>query len=334
MFRSEFVDAINIIHMVHEYRESGGGELVLNDFFNFPQNLENLYGVPYEKGEAFYRGLTLTKNNKLTLKDAVYRPQALNRYLYRPILIWNVEGEDLAIVGKNKIMESMVLLCTNAFSWNKFPLEWSNGCFKEYVKNLAIANNKILEDFSEEVFKVNKIIYDRNITHFKKWSNRNINIETDACGELDFIFIYDGKLFIADCKHSVLRNDMNNWKNDYAAFEINKNAYNKTMDRKIVFLEKVKDAIEEHFQVILQDRNFKLGAVAIEGIFIVNYPTFIMYNNRYRIYTLKGLEEIVTGKYRDPEYKVNVEENGVSRRLTIKYPYFQKPDYTLFNFEE
>ena len=88
--------------------------------------------------------------------------------------------------------------------------------------------------------------------------------------------------------------------------------------------------IEEHFQVKLNDRNFHLGRITIEPIFIVNTPTFMMYNNPFRIYTLKDFEYLIQGKFVDKIYKIPIDE-GKPDTVDIKYPYFKKPGYKVFD---
>jgi len=329
----EYDKAVATIQLIHEHFKSQGGKLGLYEWSMFPKNLEHLYGVPYDKGEIFFKGLTLSKENKMSLRDAVYKPQNLNRYLYRPFLIWNVDDIDLTIIGEGIFIESIMSLCTNSFGWNKYPPEWGNDCFKAFIKDKVYRNDKILEDAAEQILKENLIIYDRNITHFKKWNNQNLNIEHEECGELDFIFLYDGAIFIADSKHQTSRYDMNNYKNDYHSFETSKKAYNKTLSKKLSYLKTRTSEIEEHFQVILKDKNFKLSTQLLKGIFIVNTPTFIMYNNEHRIYTIKAFEDLVTGKYIDQSFQIIIQEEGQDKFLFVKYPYFRKPNYLVFNPE-
>ena len=125
---------------------------------------------------------------------------------------------------------------------------------------------------------------------------------------------------------------MNGFKNDYSAFETNKKSYNKTMKRKIEYLQNKIFEIEENFQVILKDDCFKLRAAEIEGIFVINTPTFIMYNNQYRIYTLKSFEELITGKFKDKTFTImDIDNDEVVR---FEYPYFRKPEYVVFENDE
>ncbi len=329
----EYDKAVATIQLIHQNFEEQGGKFVLDEWWIYPKNLENIFGVPYDKAEVFFKGLTLSKENKMPLKEAVYRPQNLNRYLYRPFLVWNVDGRNLTIVGEGIFIESINSLCSNAFGWNKFPIEWSNDCFSNYIKDKVIKNDKILEDVAENILKSNTIIFDRNITHLKKWNNQNLSIENEDCGELDFIFIYNKRIFIADCKHQIARYDMNNFKNDYSYFETSKKSFNKTLKRKLEYLKSKVNEIEEHFQVLNNDKNFKLNTSDLEGIFIINTPTFIMYNNDYRMYTIKAFEELVTGKYIDQSFQIIIEEEDQDKFLFVKYPYFKKPKYFVFDPE-
>lgn len=329
----DYDKAIATIQLIHEGMKSRGGKLVLDEWFIYPKNLENLYGIPYEKGAAFYKGLTLSKDNKLPILEAVYRPHNINRYLFRPFLVWNVNGKDLTIVGDGIFIESIGSLCINTFGWNEYPIEWDNACFKTFIKKKVSLNDKILEDEAERILKINSIIYDRNITHLKKWNNQNINIDNESCGEIDFIIIIDNKVIIADSKHLKSRFDMNNFKNDYAAFETNKKSYNKTMNRKLLFLKDKIQEIQEHFQVLKNDRDFRINADKLEGIFIVNTPTFIMLNNEHRIYTIKDFDDLARRNYIDQVYQIVIEEDIQNKILFIKYPYFKKPDYLVFDEE-
>src|SRR5690606_10804802 len=171
----EYSAVVGTIQAVHEHFESG--KFTLDEWFIYPKNLEHLYNIPYELGERFFKGLTLSKDNKMSLKDAVYKPHNLNKYLYRPFLVWNVDGKDLTLVGDCSFIESIVSLTTNAFGWNKYPIEWENPCFKEFIKNKVMHNDKILEDEAEKLLIENNIIFDRNITHLKKWNGQNFNID-------------------------------------------------------------------------------------------------------------------------------------------------------------
>ncbi|MFV5688918.1 hypothetical protein ACM55M_09880 [Flavobacterium sp. ZT3R25] len=323
---------VDTIKRIHEHLP--GGKFTLDEPFIYPKNLENLYGIPFQHGETFFKGLTLNKDNKMSLKEAVYRPHNTTKYLYRPFLIWNVDGKDLTIVGDKIFIESIHSLCTNAFGWNKYPIEWENECFKKYIQSKVSKNDKILEDKAEKLLQENNVIYDRNLKYLKKWNHRNLNIDNDLCGEIDFLFIHNKSIYIADSKHLIARYDMNNFKNDSAYFERNKKAYNKTIKRKMNFLKANISDVQEHFQVKLNDKNLKIEDCTIEAIFIVNTPTFIMYNNEFRIYTLKSFRELLENTFIDQEYSLLIDEENNQKFLNVKYPYFQKPIYKVFDIKD
>ena len=69
----------------------------------------------------------------------------------------------------------------------------------------------------------------------------------------------------------------------------------------------------------------------IEGIFIINQPTFYMYNSDFRIHTIDVFIDKIKNRKDDPELLVNVIDNNVTKTLKINYPYFRKPDYTLIS---
>ncbi|MFC4686570.1 hypothetical protein ACFO4P_06440 [Epilithonimonas pallida] len=330
-FKTDFNNIPTIIEEIHKSLEAGKYSFI--EWKYFAINLEHFFKVPIEIGNKIFAGLTLTRLNKMSINEEIYKPHNLNKYLYRPILVWNVDGNDYAIISPESFIESMVSLSTNAFGWKKYPLEWECPCFEDYIKSLYTKNDKILENAIEKILKNNNIIFDRNIKNLKKWNNQNINIDNSDCGELDFIFILNDKIFIADSKHLISRYDMNNYKNDYAYFETNKNNYNKTMKRKLDFLSRNKTLLEEHFQVILNSHSYKLPEINLEGIFIINTPTFIMYNNTFRIYTIKWFRELIENTFQDKSFTFMIDEESQQRIINIGYPYFRKPEYKIFDFD-
>ncbi|WP_298498630.1 hypothetical protein [uncultured Algibacter sp.] len=327
----EYGQALGTIQAIHNHFEAG--KFALDEWFIYPKNLENLYGVPYEKAEVFFKGLTLSRDNKMSLQDAVYKPHNINKYLYRPFLVWNVDGKDLTFVGDRSFIESIMSLCTNAFGWNKYPIEWNNKCFKEFIKQKVMLNDKILEDEAEDIFKNNSIIYDRNLTHLKKWNGQHSDIENEECGEIDFLFLHNNKIYIADSKHQLARYDMNNFRNDYSYFDLKNKSYNKAIERKLNFLTTKINEVEEHFQVILNDKTLEIQSYPLEAIFIINTPTFIMHNNQFRLHTLKSLEEIIQNKFIDQSYNLFIDEEEHQKFLSVSYPYFKKPTYKMIDFD-
>ncbi|MBK9962851.1 MAG: hypothetical protein IPP06_16460 [Saprospiraceae bacterium] len=64
----------------------------------------------------------------------------------------------MTIVSYNSLTISLQQLATNALSWGKYPDEWKDDCFDEYIKNKKHLNDKILEDHHEHLLKENNIL--------------------------------------------------------------------------------------------------------------------------------------------------------------------------------
>src|SRR5690606_36895155 len=89
-----------------------------------PLNLVHQYGISQDVAEIFYNGLTISRNNKLTIEEAILKPHSTKRFMFRPILVYNIGGEERALVGKEKFVESVIVLSTNAIHWNAMYEEW------------------------------------------------------------------------------------------------------------------------------------------------------------------------------------------------------------------
>jgi hypothetical protein len=335
-FQIRYEDVGHLIATIHKELETKGGYVVGVGWETFTVNLSKMFGVPTAIAEQFFRGLRLYKANKMDLLSLACKPYKLNRYLYRPIIIWNIDGNDFALLGKNSWTETIIQYATNAIPWGKAPEEWiKNKCFKEYVHRKEDEHDKWLDDSVEERLNNQKVHFDRNIKHLKT-KNGSVSIDVQGIGEVDFIIISDKikKIFISDCKHLLGRYDIVNQKNDYNAFSkgSKKNkSYNETMKAKLVWFNNNKELIQEHFQIKYNDKNISLKEYTIEGIFIVNTPTFYMYNADYRIYTITQIEDVLIGEFTDPTFMVVIEEDEYEKILNVKYPYFRKPAYLTFD---
>lgn len=250
-FNIEYKNIATTIWMIHDYNADKGANLyfVIGHCFYGP--LKRHLVPKYEHGEIFFRGLTIDKNNKLSLRDAIYKPDSLNRCLYRPILIWNVNDKPMAILGEAPFDHAISSLCINGFGWGKYPKEWKCKCFDEFVNRKKHENGIRLENAIEDVFRENNILYDRNLKFIRKYNNRNIDIN-NMPGEIDFLFIHEGKIYVADSKYQMLRYDMNSFRNDYSYFN---EGYNLKLSQKIQFITEHLSDIEEHFQILKKDPN-------------------------------------------------------------------------------
>lgn len=101
-----------------------GNPLQTIEPYVLPVNLVAVSGVSQNHAKALYDGLTITRWNKLNLEEAILKPYSTQRYFFRPILAYTVEGIERALVGKEKFTESIVVFATNAIHWGALPPEW------------------------------------------------------------------------------------------------------------------------------------------------------------------------------------------------------------------
>jgi len=335
-FGIRYEDVGHLIASIHKELEPKGGEYVGVGWETLTVNLHQVFGVPTDIVEQFFRGLRLDKTNKMDLFSLACKPYNLNRYLYRPIIIWNIDGNDFALFGKNSWSETIIQYATNAIPWGKAPEEWmKNKCFKEYVHRKEDEHDKWLDDAVEEKLNNQNAYFDRNVKHLNS-EKGVVNIDVQNLGEVDFIIIANKikKIFISDCKHLLGRYDIVNQKNDYNSFAVGskKNkSYNEIMRIKLAWFNENRQIVQEHFRNKYNDKKISLDDYTFEGIFVVNTPTFYMYNADYRIYTINQIEKVITGEFTDPTFMVLVEEEEYEKMLNVKYPYFQKPTYLTFD---
>lgn len=338
-FGISFHDVIREVKSMHQYQSASNNEPYPCaggfDLHSLIDNLSHNSMVSYEIAEKIISGLIIGKETVCTFQESIYKPQAINRHFYRPIIQYQIKGIDkpMTIVGYNSLIISIQQLATNAISWGKYPEEWKDKCFDEYVKIKKHRNDKILEDHQEFLLKENNIVYSRNIKNLKKKNNQNLNIENAECGEIDFLILKDSTIYIADSKHLLARYDFNNWLNDYSAFETHKKNYNKTLRRKIEFLRAKKELIQEHFETEDPNRQLDLSDYSIEGIFLINGETFYMYNSTYRLLTVRDFELFLKGEFVYPTFYITEKHEDSIKEIIVNHPYFKKPEYIIFEEE-
>ena len=332
-FDIKYENVGHLIASIHEQLKPQGGDVAGFGWETLTINLNQMFNVPVEIAEQFFQGLRLDKTNKMDLLDLACKPYNLNRYIYKPIIIWNIDDNDYAFVGKSSWSETFIQYSSNAIPWGKAPKEWlKNKCFKKYVHNKEDAHDKWLDDDVEEKLKKNNNLYDRNVKRiYHNGGSENINIE--GLGEIDFIIISEKTetVYIADCKHLLGRYDVVNQKNDFNSFSVGEKSYNSTIEKKENWFVENKELLNQHFVKKYNDTSINISEYKIEGIFIINTPTFYMYNSTYRIYTTYQIVEVLNGTYKDKTFMILNEEVEHSEFINITYPYFQKPKYLKFD---
>ncbi|WP_281778075.1 hypothetical protein [Croceibacter atlanticus] len=329
----EYGNVGHLIASIHKMNEPKGGDMVGVEWKTLPYNMETMYGVDLEMAKTFFSGLTLNKSNKMSVLDCAVKQYALNRYLYRPIVIWNVEGEDYAFFSKYSWMETFFQLSSNAIPWGKASQEWkSNKCLNKYINKKQDDHDRWLDDSVEEKLIANHLMYDRNAKKLKHKSGVT-SFDIKDLGEIDFIIVSEAlkKVLIVDCKHLVGRYDIPSQRNDYNAFTKGKKPYNETIARKVEWFKSNKDILCEHFELKYKV-DLDLTDYQIEGVFFINTPTLYMYNSEFRIYTIHQVENVVFGNHQDPIFEIIIDEGDHTRFLSVNYPYFQKPKYLRFDF--
>lgn len=331
----EYGNIGHLIAEIHQINKPKGGDIVGVEWKTLPSNMEIMFGVNLEMANLFFAGLTLNKSNKMDLLDCVVKQYNLHRYLYRPIVIWNVQGNDYAFISKHSWMETFYQLSSNAIPWGKAPNEWlKNGCLKNYVHKKEDDHDRWLDDAVENILNRNNLMYDRNVRQLEHISGLT-SIDVAGLGEIDFIILVESvnKILVVECKHLLGRYDIPSQRNDYNAFTKGRKPYNDTMDRKVNWLKENSNLISQHFQkkynTILDIEEYD-----IEGVFFINTPTLYMYNSEFRIYTIHTVKNVVTGNHNDPVFEIIIDEENHTKFLTVKYPYFQKPKYLRFDMSD
>lgn len=323
-------------HMIatidEQLRSQGDSNGVSWDTYIF--NMEKNFSIPKNVAEQFFKGLQLNNDNKMDLLNLACKPYKLNRYLYRPLLIWKVDGNEFSFLGINAWTEALLQYATNAIPWGKAPKEWmKNSCFKNYVHRKEDAHDKWLENATEEIINEIELPYDRNVKTLNHKDGKT-RIDRQGLGEVDFIVISKNTkcIYIIDCKHLMSRYDITNQRNDFNAFVENDKSYNETMSKKLKWFESKKHLITEH--LLKEDNPLYKEAknYNIEGIFVINTPTLYMYKSKYRIYTVDQIKKVFLDNFYDKE--IEIPNKDGSKTFKVGYPYFKKPEHLSFELME
>jgi hypothetical protein len=285
-----------------------------------PENLSKQFNIGKETAECFYNGLSISRENKQPIEDVIYKPYSTERYMYRPILIYQIDGVSRALVGKGKFGESIYVLATNAISWNTIPLEWrKNKCMLKYMSRKGNEHDSILEDKVEEILKKRGFRYVRNIKSFKRMGTDNVNIDNEVAGEIDFIIIDSStnKIIVADAKYNKAKYEAVGFRTDNTNF-ITK--YEPKLQKKIDWISANKLIVQEHFKIIYGINDFDLSSYEVIGLFFINTPTFYMFNGAYKAITLNQLDNYLSEGFKEISI-THTDSKGVES--IIKHPYFE-----------
>ncbi|HMS40287.1 MAG TPA: hypothetical protein PKE69_08680, partial [Pyrinomonadaceae bacterium] len=311
-FKKAVLDCFNIeydkiwqtIVLVMEHFKLKYGDCVSAEQNGFLRDIENYSETSLASIEKLLSGMTLTKENKMILPVFLKKPHSLNKYLYRPFLLWTINQKKYYVFGTASLFEAEASLYLNAIPWGKVPTEWSdNASFIQYKNKKQLEHDKWLDDDVEKSIKTTGLIYQRSVKKLIT-KKQSYSLEVKDLGEIDFLIVspHVNKVFIAECKHLQGRYDMVNQKEDYDHFtkDGKDKCYNTRLNLKTKWLTENKAILEEHLQLRFKDPNLSLKDYQIEGVFFINTPTFYMYNSDLRIYTFEQVVDVITGKHTDP----------------------------------
>jgi hypothetical protein len=297
-----------------------------------PLNLANQYGIGKELAEIFYGGLTISRINKLTIEDAILKPHSTKRYMFRPILVYKIGGVERALIGKNKFSESIMVLSTNAIHWNTMLDEWLTlNCMQSFITKKGNEHDKILEDKIEEIIRNKRLRFCRNIKSFKRASKKNnINIDNESAGEIDFIIINSNQktIYVADVKYNRARYEVVGYRMDYTQFinpEKPHKSYETKLSKKVTWVRNNLSVLKEHLCIFYNKPDIDLEGYEVEGIFIINTPTFYMFNGQFKAITLKQFEGFIEGSYKYPDLRIINGDGDYEMFATVSHPYFKEP---------
>lgn len=307
---------------------------IISDHVNTPENrfgmlmpiqlIESLveqYGYNRETIMDFYAGLTLSNDNALSIEECIIKNQDINRIIYRPILRLRIDGEDYWLVGMNKWLESFATLSTNALPFSICAPEWFKyKSIKEFVIKVGNNHDKILEDPIEELLQKYDRKYDRNIKAIRKSKSSHVRIDTKkGVGEIDFIYVDEAHeiLYIAECKHNRSRFDMYNWRRDTTNF---KATYENQLSKKVSWCRTNLRLLNTHYSLKHPNESLDITKYMVRGIFIINAPTFYMYNGKFRAFTIHDFENLLKGEYIDRVFRFENEDDQTE--IEIHHPYF------------
>jgi hypothetical protein len=243
--------------------------------------------------ENFILGLTLTKNNVAKLKSGIYSSYNGDRLIHRPFLSVIIEDTECILFGKYTFLEAVNTLFQNQITHGKLPLEWGEiPSIKKVQRQLIQYHKDILENPVEKALSDKGITFERNLKTLKAknhYLNHSIN---DSPGEIDFIFILDSTIYIADCKNLTKRYEMHGYYQDLTKFK----PYIEKMNEKLSFMNKNLDKLESHLKILTNNDILDINDFKIEGIFIVNTPTLYSVNAPFKVYSFYNFEILIEGE--------------------------------------
>jgi hypothetical protein len=272
-----------------------------------------------EDVRVFYAGLTLSKDNVLSVAESVLNPQHNQRMLYRPFLLLMTDVGGLYLTGKRMWRESIASMLTNALPYELGPQEWfANSGFRDFSLHLASMNDAVLEDAVEKMIAQLGYPYDRSVKSLLRPGQNNL-IVNDKPGEMDFLVI-DQKMkiiHVLECKHHRSRYDMVSWRKG----EHNKfiNVYEPKLKNKVKWVHENLQIVATHVTVKKHLKSIDVQGFDVRGAFVVNAPNLYLYNGQLDCFTLQSLNDLLRLGQVAATLSVSTDKGTVE----LRRPYFQ-----------
>lgn len=325
-FSIDFNWARDVIFHIKQHHNPKDPSLQTIDPEVLPQNLSANFGIPEQEAQIFYKGLTISRENKLSLEDLILKPHSIDRLLTRPILVYNIDGEDRALVGSNKFPESIMVLATNGLNWNALPREWlAIKCMSDFLQKKSHDHDKLFEDQIEIKIREKDLLFIRNVKSLKQHNGNNVRIDNSQCGEIDFIVVNKRikKIYVVECKYCRARYEAVGYRTDDSNF---KNNYDSKLLKKENWVRSNLRVIEEHIQIIYQNNEINIVDYNIQAVYFLNTPIFYSLNGDFKAIPLKEISNFLDGIFKYPAIEANYNNaNGKRTSRTIEHPYFRKP---------
>lgn len=310
-FKVDFIKLIDIYQVLQSKFEK-------NTSFMTPeyQYLESITKRLYPTSvdvDKMWRGLILDKSNKLSIFNSVTSPRQVNRYLYRPVIVYNVGNQRYAFFSWNKITESFHMLSHNV-NWGKFPSEWGKiAKVKQYIEYKRDNHESLFINGVKSIIESKKLLYALNIKSFEQKNKTNVNI-VQKCGEIDGIIIKFPLIIVIEAKYNMPAYDACSFRGDYSHFT---EKYEKQLKRKIDWVQQNKTIISEHFSIIGK-KDVNLQSFRVFGVFLINTSTFYMLNGKYKTIAFGEFSDFLDGR-------IGVDIQDKSTGKVIVWPYFDGP---------
>ena len=319
-FRINYDDAFSLVFHVKNHHSDDICQTVEPQVL--PINLREMFpNVSQSDLENLIAGLTLSIDNCLSLKDTILKPYSTERFLFRPYLVYNINGEARLLTSEDKFAESMYVLATNAVQWNTINIEWrKNKQMELYVTRKGNEHDRHLENEIEKILHENKLLFARNVKSFKTNQNNNVNIDNNQCGEIDFIILDTDRkhLIVADSKYNKTRFEGVGYRQDYSNFRTKNEPQ---LFRKLKWINENKEIVQQHFDKIYPNNNLAFNDFEVKGLFIINTPSFYMFCSKYLTIAIKYLDRYFKNEDIYPDITVEFEPHKFK---VYPYPYFKE----------